>query len=74
MRCLIALTTILRLKELDVVLNDADISGRYSLSVNLIGIARLANRVAVRIPSLVVRESFLSWITSDSKEWNIRGM
>jgi len=68
------LTTVLRLKELDVALNDADISDRYSLSVHLIVIARLANRVAVRIPSLAVRESFLSWITSDSKQWNIRGM
>jgi hypothetical protein len=69
-----ALTTVLRLKELDVALKDADMSDRYSLSVHLIGISRLANRVAVRIPSLAVRESFLSWITSDSKQWNIRGM
>jgi hypothetical protein len=38
-----------------VTLNDADVSDRYSLSVHLIGIARLANRVALRIPSLAVR-------------------
>jgi hypothetical protein len=57
-RSLIALTTVLRLKELDVALHDANISDWYSLSVHLIGIARLANRVAVRIPSLAVRESF----------------
>jgi len=57
-----------------VTLKDADISDRYSLSVYLIGIARLANRVSLRIPSLAVRESFLSWITSDSKQWHIRGM
>lgn len=74
MRSLIAPTTVLRLKELDVALNDADIFDRYSLSVHLIVIARLANGVTVRIPVLSVRESFLSWITSDSKQWNIRGM
>jgi hypothetical protein len=69
-----ALTTVIRLKEFDVALKDADMSDSYSLSVHLIGISRLANRVAVRIPSLAVREIFLSWITSDSKRWNIRGM
>jgi len=74
MSSLIAPTTVLRLNELDVAVNDADISDRCPLSVHLIVIARLANRVAVRIPSLAVRESFLSWITSDSKQWNIRGM
>ena len=70
MRSLIALTTVLRLKELDVALKDADMSVRYSLSVHFIA----ANRVAVRISSLSVRENFLSWITSDSKRWNIRDM
>lgn len=74
MRSPITLITLLWLKKLHLALNDANISEWYSLSVHLIGVARLAIRVSVRIPIIAVRDRLLSWITSNSKQWNMGGM